>query len=94
MDSEGSFGQGASINPPAGLNGRWSFTDSAANYLSATLGDKLQSLAGASGTMSMTTTKGSSQDNLIGAQVALDPKNANSPQGNNSLRLLLNGVLR
>jgi hypothetical protein len=73
MDSEGSFGQLASINPPAGLNPRWSFTDSAANYLSATLGDKLQSLAGATGTISMTTTNGSTLDNLIGAQVALDP---------------------
>jgi hypothetical protein len=73
MDSEGSFGQGASINPPAGLNPHWSFTDSAANYLAATLDDKLQSVPGPTGTMSITITNGSSSDNLIGAQVALDP---------------------
>ena len=72
MDSESSFGQHASINPPAGLNSRWSFTDAAASYLAATMGDNIQSVIGATGTKSITITSGSSQDNLIGAQVALD----------------------
>lgn len=72
MDSESSFGQHASINPPAGLTTRWSFTDSAANYLAATVGDKVQNVAGATGTLAISITNGSSHDNLIGAQVALD----------------------
>ncbi|MGH7932027.1 MAG: hypothetical protein ACREQN_02550, partial [Candidatus Binataceae bacterium] len=79
MDAEGAFGEGATVNLPAPFTSRWSATDTIAPFLAAAVGDELQTSAGGTGALSVTTTNGQSGDGLIVAQVTLQPANPPPP---------------
>ncbi|MGH7932965.1 MAG: hypothetical protein ACREQN_07320 [Candidatus Binataceae bacterium] len=76
---ESSWGQGVTINLPAALTPRWSFTDVDAQYESAAAGDRAQTTNGQSGGLTITTNKGQTGDALAAAQVALQPANLETP---------------
>ncbi len=71
--AETNWGQGATINLPAALTARWSFTDADAQFLDTTAGDLTLASNGQSGGLTITTDNGLSTDALIASQVALQP---------------------
>jgi hypothetical protein len=70
---ESNWGQGVTINLPAVLTQRSSFTDADADYLSSKSGDRNQNAAGVTGSLTVTTANGLSGDAIIAQQAALQP---------------------
>ena len=82
--AESAWGEGATINLPAALTARWSFTDTDAQFLATAAGDLTQAANGQTGGLTITTNNGSSGDALIASQIALqpaDPGTAPPPSG-------------
>jgi hypothetical protein len=79
LSGESTWGQGVTINLPATLTARWSFTDADAAYMGGAVGDRTQTTAGATGGLTITTNQGRTGDALIGQQFALQPANPGPP---------------
>jgi hypothetical protein len=86
LSGESTWGQGVTINLPATLTVRWSFTDANADFMGGAAGDLTQTIGEATGGLTITTNQGRAGDALIGAQFALQPANpgppASPPTGN------------
>ena len=69
--AENNWGEGVIINLPPSLTSRSGFSDSSAGFLASAVGDRVQTSAGATGSLTITTANGNPGDGLIAQQVAL-----------------------